>query len=73
MYDTMRDDYILWDARRVEFNAKVKLMRKYWFVKENFTKEEMHKLRLLDLLPSYDIDAELESDAQMIAEYEENM
>jgi len=69
--ETRREDYILWDAKRVWLKAKITLMKKYWFIKENFSREEMHKLWKLDLIKWYDIDAELENDVQAIAELED--
>jgi len=71
--DERRDDYVLWQAKRVWLWAKILLLKKYWFIKENFNREEMHTLWKLDLIEWYDIDADIESDVQAISEYEETL
>jgi len=45
MYDTMRDDYLTWDAYWVWLKAKITLIKKYWFIKKNFSEKEINEIK----------------------------
>ena len=72
-YQEMRDDYVFWQAQWLNFKTKKMFIKKYWVIKENFNREELHQLWIDWEYTWFDPDAELESDAQMIAEYEETL
>jgi len=47
MYDTMQDDFMTWDGQYIWLSAKIRLAKKMWFIVENFSKEELHKLWIM--------------------------
>ena len=72
-WDEARDDYLTGQAKWLKFSTKKMLLSRYWIIKENFTREELHTLWKIGELEWYSVEAEIENDIQSIAEFEESL